>query len=125
MSSSFYVLCLSHDPAMVAAECRSATDAEERIAAGIDEHPHCDLLISRVSGAPVEFGCPPVTGRDGQHHCMYHPHSAQWADAAWLRVLTIAYGKVDPDLILRRDGRLACWPPDRVHRLRDQLGITD
>lgn len=125
MSSSYHVLCLSHDPAIVAvSECRGVEGAERLIAAGIEGHEYCDLVIMRVSGGPIEFGCPPVTDRVGQRSCGYHRHSTEWADVAWLRVLHIAYG-TDPDRVQECGAILRCWPSERVHRLRYHLGIVE
>lgn len=126
MSSSYHVLCLSHDPAMVAvSECRGAEGAERLIAAGIEGHEHCDLVIMAMSGGPSEFGCPPVTGRAGQRSCNYHVHSTNWADVDWLHVLHIAYGAADPDQLQRRRPTLRCWPPERIHRLRYYLDVVE
>lgn len=125
MSSSYHVLCLSHDPAIVAAsECRGSEGAERLIASEIEGHERCDLVIMRVSGGPSEFGCPPVTDRAGQRRCNYHPHSTHWADVAWLRVLHIAYD-ADPDRVQECGAALRCWPLERVHRLRYHLGIVE
>ena len=51
MSSSYAVLCLSHDPAVIAAdsEWNRPEQAEQAIRDGIASHEHCDLLIGRYS----------------------------------------------------------------------------
>ncbi|RAJ53807.1 hypothetical protein K388_05594 [Streptomyces sp. KhCrAH-43] len=50
MSSTYYVLCLSHDPAILSTEHRTPGDAAETIKTGSDLHPGCDLVIEEVSG---------------------------------------------------------------------------
>lgn len=124
MSSTYQVLCLSHDPASTCSEHRTAEDALNAIRGGYEGHPHCDLLISRVSGAPVEFGCPPsVDLRAGQHACWGH-RDVEWVDADWLRVLT--HVREDSDEAVRsllNRPMLRCWSQERLLRLRYELGI--
>lgn len=108
---------MSHDPSMVIFET-NPSDMEEAIgeivAGGFENHPGCDLLIMRVSGAPVEFVC---TGKtDACKHGYF-----QEADADWLRVLSKL--DLDDDLKkLRSRPTLRCWTDERLHRLRNCLG---
>lgn len=120
MSSSYYILCLSHDPAITARDCSSPEAAQQAIEAGIEGHLGCDLLIERVSGAPVEYGCPPQlqSGKACFHSVVL------WVDADWLRLLAHARKSTDPRTQeAARRVRASCWTPDRVHRLRQSLGI--
>lgn len=121
MSSSYYVLCLSHDPATTVRETSSAEAAAEAIRSGIDGHPGCDLLIERVSGGPAEYGCPPHEARAAGPRCIHR--DVEWGDVDWLRLLGRA--QQSPDRAVAeavRRGRFGCWTPDRLNRLRHPLG---
>ncbi|MEU1853954.1 hypothetical protein ABZ499_33025 [Streptomyces sp. NPDC019990] len=123
MSSSYYLLCVSHDPALrIDSSFTSPDAAMDAIAAGLEEHPVCDLLVARVSGALCEVGCPPT--RNQRHHppCLAHG-GPKWADADLLRLLT-AVNQTD-DVRVRdvaRSNAFSCWSIRRLHRLRLELG---
>lgn len=124
MSSTYRILCMSHDPATLHGDYHSAEDAAADIAAGVYGHPHCDLMIGRWSGAFVELGCPGShRPRPGQRACWGH-RSTEWADAAWLRVLALVHQQ-DSDTARKLTGQtvLLCWSWDRLRRLLDELGI--
>ncbi|MEU8278217.1 hypothetical protein ACFYOK_37380 [Microbispora bryophytorum] len=126
MSSTYRVLCLSHDPAiMTDGEYDSPGEAEAAVAAGVGGHAHCDLLIGRYSWSLVEIGCPPTTGpeRPGPHYC--YPHSGTvWVDLAWARLLVAAHDSTDVRVrVLAADRGLAHWPWERLRRLWDVLGL--
>lgn len=121
MSSSYYVLCLSHDPAITVRESASPESAAEAIKAGVEGHSDCDLLIERVSGGPVEYGCPPQGTRPAGPRC-YH-RDVEWVDTEWLRLLGRAHESTDAciqDAV--KQGRFYCWTRDRLHRLRHEIG---
>jgi hypothetical protein len=125
MSSTYYVLCMSHDPATIVTEHGNTHDAEAAILERFENHPHCDFLIMRVSGAPVEFGCPgtdlPVGTAGG---CLGHSKT-YWIDADWLRLLTYVEGDQSGELQkLRLRPALRCWSADRLKRLRFHLGVA-
>lgn len=122
MSSSYYILCMSHDPATTARDCQTAKDAAAAIKAGIEGHLECDLIIERVSGGPVEFGCPP--GVRPQTQC--HHSDVEWTEVDWLRLLARAHQSIEPGIqdALGR-GWFYCWPVHRVRRLRYELGIAE
>ncbi|HEX5566098.1 MAG TPA: hypothetical protein VFY14_04030 [Streptomyces sp.] len=123
MSSNYYVLCLSHDPAITAREYRTPEEAAEAIKRGTAEHPGCDLVIERVSGAPVEIGCSPSKTRSAGPRC-YH-RDVEWVDVKWLRLLALAYISTDPDVLdAAQKGLFYCWPRERLYRLRHSLGIA-
>lgn len=117
MSSSYYLLCLGHDPATVITELG---DPENLPTPGnIQEtHPNCDLVVSRVSGAPVEFGCVGINSPCGGHS------DIRWADADWLRLMVIAQDARAADVQRLRDKRhtLKCWNFERLNLLRYELG---
>jgi hypothetical protein len=125
MSSTYRVLCLSHDPAMVAADgdWNRASMAEEAIAAGVEGHEQCDLLIGRYSYPLVEVGCPATKDNPGPHRCIHG--GTQWADVDWLRLLAIAQ-REPSDTELGRAAEEAgrrCWSPERLRRLGPELGV--
>jgi hypothetical protein len=126
VSSNYRILCLSHDPAIVAGDFTSAEAAEAEIAVGLNEHPQCDLLIGRYSYPLVEVGCPPTTGikRSGQHYCFPHAMT-KWVDVAWLRLLAAAHQSGNDQMrALVDDTHLRHWPWGRLQRLRDELGLA-
>ena len=123
MSSTYYILCLSHDPAVLAGEYGTPDLAVDAIKAGDHLHPGCDLMIERVSGGPVEIGCPPSETRDVGPRC-YH-RGTEWTDVDWLRLLAASYQTQDPAVQAAVSKlRQHCWPWERLRRLRDELGIT-
>ncbi|MFI0156179.1 hypothetical protein [Streptomyces lydicus] len=120
MSSTYYILCLSHDPATVVSEHHSPESAEAQVGHGIQGHHDCDLMVERVSGGPVEIGCPPA--KTGPTSPCSHRDTA-WMDVEWLRLLGCAYNSADPRLLdAVRRGRFTCWTSERLHRLRHSLG---
>jgi hypothetical protein len=140
MSSTYRILCLSHDPAIElapewsgptgqsgwAAAIAAAADpaSDERLA----EHVACDLLVGRYSYPLIEVACPPTNHRDVRH---FHgpgggTHSVEyWVDADWLRLLTLARESADENMaaLLRRHRFVFCWTPTRLNRLRDHLAL--
>mgnify|MGYP004704436399 CR=1 FL=1 len=131
MSSDYYVICVSHHPALVAheQEYRSPHDAlaaaaepagHERLA----RHVNCDLVVGRESGAFVEFACPGGIGPDkrpGAACAGYHGHAVDtWTDRGWLRLLHAAHLAEVPTAGLQIR---PCWTYERVMRLAPLLGI--
>lgn len=117
MSSSYHVMCLSHDPATYAVgDFNNRREALEAIADGVHSHPACDLLIMRMSGAPVEFTC------TGQTEACKHSY-AQDADADWLRILAYFHPTEDVDYLngVRSSPTLKHWTPQRLQRLAAHL----
>lgn len=129
MSSSYRILCLSHDPAVVAADnwesgngWQSGNGGLEAVVEAVThrtgvpalvEHLNCDLLVGRYSYSLVEVGCPPTAGRH---------RDVQWVDVGWLRLLA-RYLERHPDELRDYLGfPFQCWTPERLHRLRDELG---
>jgi hypothetical protein len=125
MSSNYYVCCVSHDPAIIAADKSTPEEAVEAIADGIDGHGDCDLLIVRVSGAPVEVGCPPTRVQHPDRTvCLGHGGTA-WADVDVLQLLHIARNLEHAGA--RKAAAAHCfrhWTPGRLHSLRYQLDLT-
>jgi len=127
VSSIYRVLCLSHDPAIAAdTEYSSRADAEAAVRNGVSGHETCDLMIGRYSYPLVELGCPGKTldhPRDGAHKCYFH-RDARWIGVEWVRLL--AYAQQQPEgSPLRQataDVHFACFPPERLHRLRLEIG---
>lgn len=130
MSSTYRVLCMSHDPALtidvdfsssseaVAAVLNvSGGDVDYRLAS----HAQCDLLIGRFSYPLVEVCC---VGRPGltKHPRLQHPGD-KWVDAQWLRLMYGAMGATG-QLGEAADAIAAtCWTWPRISRLRCELGI--
>lgn len=125
MSSTYRILCLSHDPAMTAGESdwqsgnggrEAAVECVSNRVALMPEHRDCDLLIGRYSYPLVEVGCPPSVGRH---------RDVEWVDVGWLRILA-RYAELAPAEFLADSLTSAvpagCWTPERLHRLRHELG---
>ena len=124
MSSTYYVLCLSHDPAITVNDpgYNRPEDAEEAIRDRPTGHEHCDLMIGRYSYPLVELGCPPSRDQPTQLGCTHG--GTTWTDAKWLRLLAAAYQTADPAVQKTvGDGRHWCLPWERLRRLRVELGI--
>ncbi|MER5815462.1 hypothetical protein [Streptomyces californicus] len=125
MSSTYRVLCLSHDPAIVIdRDFNTPDDAVDGVASLVADHPRCDLMIGRYSYPLVEVACLSYAYRGGGPGCSHK--QGKWVDAEWLRLLALAYDSTD--LRVReaaRKGRFSCWTPERLHRLRPELGIED
>lgn len=126
MSSTYRILCLSHDPAIdTGAEYGQPEPAAAAVSAGIDDHRDCDLLIGRYSYPLVEVGCPPTSGpeRAGRHRCYVHS-TTEWVDVAWLRLLLAVHRNGTKETHeLASASKLACWPYERLRRLRAELDI--
>jgi hypothetical protein len=133
VSSTYSILCLSHDPAIEAVE--EAPSLEEALAwaaDGFGAHPACDLLVARYSGGIIEVGCPGAPNRpEGRlphrGHTGWHLN-AIWAEAGLLRVAaavieTEADGHADV-LAASLKQMPMCWTVERLHRLRNVLGVA-
>lgn len=127
MSSTYRILCLTHDPAIIIDtpdDWNRPEPAEEAIQAGLAEHPHCDLVIGRYSYPLVELGCPATRDQPANLPCCHG--STQWTGKDWLLLLAAAYQSDDPAVRQAvKDGGHYCLPPERLNRLRHELGITD
>jgi hypothetical protein len=127
MSSTFYIVCLSHDPALLAREHRTAEAAEAAVREGTSGHEDCDQLIVRSSGAPVEVGCPGHgfgdDARPRPHWCRTRHAHTEWVDVGWLHVLVHARlaGALPENVARHHD--LSCWTEQRLWRLRKELGL--
>lgn len=123
MSSVYRVLCLSHDPAIVAADCdwNDREDAEAAIRVGIPGHETCDLLIGRYSYPLIAVGCPPQ--RDGLA-CGGHSGTL-WIDRGWLQLLYQAQHEPTGKLLAAVSDQNAfrCWTPQRLARIAAELDI--
>lgn len=92
MSSTYRLICMSHDPALVIYDNEwnnpglAADAAVERFVSPADRHQHCRLMIGRWSGGLFEVGCV----RNSKHPGVYHPTTDEWVDLAWLRLIVIS-----------------------------------
>jgi hypothetical protein len=127
VSSSYYALCVSHTPAITISADLGRADADHLTTRDrFTGHDHCDIVIERVSGAPVEMACP-GTQLPGPTGCKGRHRDVEWIDVAWLRLLaaaTTAPNTVDPEL-LRGVSAHGCWTPERMTSLRAELGMPE
>jgi hypothetical protein len=124
VSSTYHILCLSHDPAIIVSggEYNNAAEAVERAGnpdrfVDMAEHEGCDLLVGRYSYPLVEVGCPP---RENSATGCMHLH-AQWISIEWVRLLAASLDAESEPLHaaveeLTRHAR--CWSRQRIQRLR-------
>jgi hypothetical protein len=125
VSSNYRVLCLSHDPAIIAkdSDFNRPEQAEAAIRDGVDGHEHCDLAIGRYSYPLVELGCPATRDQPAKLRCTHA--NTEWTEKGWLLLLAAAYQSEDPAVRQAAlDGRHHCLPWERMQRLRVELGIT-
>jgi hypothetical protein len=121
VSSTYSAICLSHDPGIVLgpdltyAEANSL-NSRDRLAG----HETCDLVIGRYSYPLIEAACL-GTQLPGPSGCNVHHSNVAWIDRDWLRLLAAAVPlpAIGKDLL---QPLLRCWTPERLHRLRDELG---
>ena len=132
MSSTYKILCLSHDPAIVLGwpEFQSGQGGHltsvEAVQRGVEGHPGCDLLVGRYSSPLIEVCCPsPASGpKPAGVRCCHS--QAQWVDADWLRLAALAYEEPDGSQFRKAVERVApCWTKVRLCRLRAELGLDE
>lgn len=123
MSSSYYVLCMSHDPAIQLGDYGNRPEpALEAIAAGVDGHAGCDLAVGRYSYPLVGVCCPASRDQTAKLRCCHG--SPVWVDRDWLRLLAAGYQTTDPlveEAVKKVSG--LCWPWERLRRLRFELEV--
>lgn len=118
MSSMYRLICLSHDPGLTL-DTEWHSGANGRAAAELDlrqpqdsaheevrQHARCDLVIGRFSYPLIEVG--------------YLPYNTNvhWIDVEWVRALATLATSGLADLRMPRG-----WTPERLIRLRSELGI--
>lgn len=116
MSSTYYALCLSHDPALTVAEQEWHNGYAEALVAvrkGLHGHAACDVVIGRYSYPMIEVCC---TGSCPARHA-----DDRWTDVGWLRLLLLAGPEIARDSALRHV--TSCWGFERASRLRVELDI--
>jgi hypothetical protein len=124
VSSTYRILCLNHDPALVLrdAEYNSADDAVAAISEGVDGHPGCDLIAGAYCHPLITVYCPATRERPANRAC-FHRLTTQ-TDTVWLRLLAAAHQSTDPavqTLAAARPLPDPCWPWNRLQRLRNEL----
>jgi len=127
VSSTYRILCLNHDPAIVIdRDWSSPNDAMAAATdpghAGLDDHLRCDLLVGRWSGGLCEIGCPPSIGPEAK--CSSHHRNEHWVDLDWLRLLAAALDSSEPAVtaaVKELTSPYHCWRRERVQRLRSVL----
>ncbi|MEU5974380.1 hypothetical protein [Streptomyces sp. NPDC047315] len=119
MSSTYRILCLSHDPAItISGSYHQPEDAEDAIRDQIPEHANCDLAIGRYSYPLIELGCPP--SKDRPPRLCTHG-STVWIDSDWLRLLAAAH--TSADTTVQQAAKHRCMPWHRLRRLREELDL--
>lgn len=129
MSSTYKVLCLSHDPAITADDgYHSAAEAERAIQNGVEGHETCDLMIGAYSYPLVNLGCPGLRpdGRRLPAGCTGYHKAAKWVDVAWIRILAHAQQQPAGSELRTLSGanEVRCFSPERLRRLYGELNIS-
>lgn len=131
MSSTYNLICASHDPALVIGEdyhefnfpMEQAGTRNNRDALG--EHAYCDLLVGRFSYPLIEVACPGgATCKPGFHSWQYD----SWVKVGWLRLLYAVYTTNTTALGAYNIEKLAipcCWTRTRVLRLGKLLEMPE
>ncbi|MEC3995054.1 hypothetical protein VSR01_16535 [Actinacidiphila sp. DG2A-62] len=125
VSSTYTLLCLSHDPAVLVSDWgRSADNVIGQLSEGVEGHEGCDLVLGRVSGALVEVGCPPTRLQHPDNKTCHGHADTVWTHVDVLRLLAAAYGTYD-DVVSKAATAptFRHWPSPRLHRLRVDLGL--
>jgi hypothetical protein len=121
MSSTYSLVCVSHNPATWDSDHHSDDAAAAAQRSTLDTHPRCDLLIARVSGGLVEVGCPPTRDQRGGHPCRTHT-GIEWARVELLRLLAAAH--LSDDAAVRKlAAQFPCWSWERLRTLAADLGL--
>lgn len=131
MSSTYRLICLAHYPALVlpveyqdlhaaeAAGVRDTRSASEQTREVLAEHPGCDLVIGRWSGALIEFMCPGAS-----HPATVHHGPSDWLDVKWVRLLSACLMSEDEPIRAQAQAiGQGCWPASRVTRLMALLKL--
>lgn len=125
MNTSYRILCLSHDPAIILEpEWGDAYEALSAVASPdehvkLAHHAGCDLLVGAWSPRLEALACPP---RAYSGHPPTHAFP-EWLPVDLARVLGAAHQIPLPDAGLSAALKHlpACWSPTRIHRLRELL----
>lgn len=123
MSSSYQLLCLSHDPATYIMEIEDPSDLGLLNAISNDAlHHSCDTLITRTSGGLSEVGCPGIKS----DQCGGHGSHMKWVEADILRLLYHTHEYLrEPFRDLLKTYTFRCWTEQRLIRLRYVLSVTE
>jgi hypothetical protein len=123
VSSNYRAICLSHDPALVIGPDLTYDQAQHLNSRDqLGDHQTCDIVIGRFSYPLIEVACPGIE-LPGPRGCRGHHRGIEWIDADWLRLLHAATPHIDAALLGRHAFR--CWTPERLRRLRVELGLPD
>ena len=91
MSSTYRIICLSHDPAFILDFESQHREAVEQVSTTGDtlyRHENCDLVAGRFSYPLIEVGCFPRKGPNGHSACKVPQHSNMiWYDRDVLRLV--------------------------------------
>jgi hypothetical protein len=127
LSSAYHLLCLSHDPAIVV-DYDFTYDGIKALASrdheALRDHADCDIVAGRFSYPLIEVGCFGLNLGGRRDAKAYH-RGIIWTDTDWLRLLHAARtppGVVGDDIL--RLNSFRCWPPERLNRLRNELGLA-
>ena len=122
MSSTYDLICASHDPALTTIN-GEWSDLSRALTAvgGAGVHGGCDLVIGRWSGALISITCPPNSPAAACHGRHREPETI---DVEWLWLLhkATAYPELSgPVEWVHR--RFMCWHPQRVTRLAGLIDV--
>ena len=125
MSSTYRILCLSHDPAVdLAPEWDSPEPLQwaldTRDPEALDGHAACDLVGGRFSYPLIQVYCPAMTDLSRIAHGAVYHFRGEWTRVEWLH-LAYAVQRLNPPGFERILGDVRCWPAARLARLRNHF----
>jgi hypothetical protein len=121
VSSTYNAICLSHDPGILIGPDLTYDEANGlNVRARFGGHERCDLVAGRYSYPLIEVACLGIQ-LPGPTGCKAYHSNVKWIDRDWLRLLATAGPDVHPEA-MRALSEHGCWPLERVHRLRVELG---
>lgn len=121
MSSTYRVLCVSHDPSIrTEIEWSTGTnnvEAAQRVRdQGVPGHENCELVVGQYSYPLIEVGCL------RKHH--HGDGGNGWVAADWLRLLALAQSEplgTAAREVANSSPYCLCWSPALLKRLRNEL----
>jgi hypothetical protein len=129
VSSTYNILCVSHDPAILIEtdEQKPAVVIERVLGAGVPGHPGCDLMVGRYSYPLIELCCVgfPFNAVNRPHPGWHR--DPEWAEAGLLRVAAVSllrFAGKDPAMDKALLQLPMCWTRPRLVSLRDELQIS-
>lgn len=127
MGTRWVAWCLNHEPPIQVelfdgnAECKDIDVAAAQVQAGSElrqhqGHPHCDLVLTAISGSVVAHACPGGCGHHGTVR-RFDVETLRLAHAAAKINTTSEPGNAFDQATVGWFRRHTCWSPSRLAKL--------